>query len=83
MRTRRDEHRVDQPGAVQVVAGEAHQLLLVPVDGELVGRVAQELDVGVGVAVTASLKRALKKRRISYRELGKRLRLSESGVKKR
>lgn len=33
-------------------------------------------------AVTASLKRALKKRRISYRELGKRLRLSESGVKK-
>ncbi len=33
-------------------------------------------------AVTVSLKRALKKRRISYRELGKRLRLSESGVKK-
>jgi DNA-binding Xre family transcriptional regulator len=33
-------------------------------------------------AVTATLKRALKKRRISYRELGKRLRLSESGVKK-
>lgn len=33
-------------------------------------------------AVTSSLKRALKKRRISYRELGRRLRLSESGVKK-
>jgi DNA-binding Xre family transcriptional regulator len=33
-------------------------------------------------AVTASLKRVLKKKRLSYRELGARLRLSESGVKK-
>jgi DNA-binding Xre family transcriptional regulator len=33
-------------------------------------------------AVTTSLKRALKKKRISYRELGRRLHLSESGVKK-
>lgn len=32
--------------------------------------------------VTANLKRILKKKRVSYRELGKRLRLSESGVKK-
>jgi DNA-binding Xre family transcriptional regulator len=33
-------------------------------------------------AVTASLKRALKKKRVSYRQLARRLRLSESGVKK-
>jgi DNA-binding Xre family transcriptional regulator len=33
-------------------------------------------------AVAASLKRILKKKRVSYRELGRRLRLSESGVKK-
>ena len=33
-------------------------------------------------AVTSSLKRALKKKRVSYRELGKRLRMSESGIKK-
>jgi DNA-binding Xre family transcriptional regulator len=33
-------------------------------------------------AVTASLKRVLKNKRVSYRELGRRLRLSESGVKK-